>query len=115
LRLLGGDKPISASELELAKTSGVRGYANQFETPEALVNRIAQFWARGIPMSEMEGWPQTIMKTSLESVNAFVRKYARPERQMLLMVGDRDKIEPGIRALDLGEIVVLDRRGMPVQ
>jgi zinc protease len=66
-------------------------------------------------MSEMEGWPQTMLKTSLEQVNAFARKYARPERQILLIVGDRNKIEPGIRALDLGEIVVLDRRGTPVQ
>ena len=41
------------------------------------------------------------------------KKYAKPEAATLLLVGDRSKIEAGVRELQLGEIVVLDAEGKP--
>ena len=38
----------------------------------------------------------------------------QPEAATLLLVGDRSKIEAGVRELQLGEIVVLDTEGKPV-
>ena len=37
-----------------------------------------------------------------------------PARATVLLVGDRSKIEAGVRELKLGEIVVLDAEGKPV-
>ncbi len=45
---------------------------------------------------------------------AAAKKYARPERASLVLVGDRAAIEPGIKELKLGEIVLVDVEGRPV-
>ena len=50
---------------------------------------------------------------TLEQALAAAKKYARPDTATLLLVGDRTKIEAGIRELQLGEIVVLDTEGRP--
>ncbi|HVT02964.1 MAG TPA: hypothetical protein VHL58_06260 [Thermoanaerobaculia bacterium] len=38
-----------------------------------------------------------------------------PDKLVWVVVGDREKIEPGIRELNLGEIHVIDADGNPVQ
>jgi hypothetical protein len=38
---------------------------------------------------------------------------ARPEKAALLLVGDRAKVEPGLKELKIGEIVALDVEGRP--
>jgi hypothetical protein len=42
-----------------------------------------------------------------------VKKYVDPARASLLLVGDRSKIESTVRALNLGEIVLLTVEGKP--
>lgn len=54
-------------------------------------------------------------KMTLEAARAAVDKYARPEKAALLLVGDRAKIEPGLKELNLGEIVLLDAEGKPAR
>ncbi len=43
------------------------------------------------------------------------RKHAAADKAILLLVGDRAKIEPGVKELHLGEIVVLDTEGKPAK
>ena len=53
--------------------------------------------------------------TKLNDVNAAAKRYALPDKSVLLLVGDRTKIEPGLRELNLGEIVVIDNEGRVVE
>jgi len=115
LTSLSGQKPISEVELTSAKTTRVRGYAQQFESFGRVADQIATLWSLGLPMSEMQREPQEITNATLEAVNAAARKYAVPSRQTLLLVGDLSKIEAGLRELNAGEIVVLDAEGKPIK
>jgi zinc protease len=112
-RKLAGEKPISAQELADAKSARVRGYAQSFESGSRVADQVAALWQFGLPMAELSREPEALMAASLDQVNAFTRKYADPTKGVLVLVGDRAKIEPGLRSLGLGEIVVLDARGKP--
>jgi zinc protease len=46
---------------------------------------------------------------------AAAQKYAKTEKAGLLLVGDRAKIEAGVKELNMGELVVLDAEGKPVK
>ena len=46
-------------------------------------------------------------------VNAATRKFVAPDRMVLVVIGDRAKVEPGLRELNLGEIILLDADGRP--
>jgi zinc protease len=113
LKFLAGEKPISDVELDHAKANRVRGYAQQFESLGRIGGQVAQLWAAGLPMNELQREPDELKKASLTAVNSVAQKYAAPKGAILLLVGDRSKIEAGVRELNLGEIVVLDSEGKP--
>ena len=112
---IAGKRPITAAELESAKLVRVRGYAQQFESLGRIAGQIAELWVLGLPMSEMQRELAETTKASLDAVNAAAKKYAMPGQASLLLVGDLAKIEPELRSLSLGEIVVLDVEGKPVK
>jgi len=66
-------------------------------------------------MTELQREPEQVMSARLEAVNAAAAKYAVPKQQSLLFVGDLAKIEPGLKELKAGDIVVLDAEGKVVK
>jgi len=114
LSSLSGQKPITEKELADAKANRVRGYAQNFEALGQLVGQIANLWAVGLPLSELQREPDEIQKATLASVNTTAQKCAVPGKATLLLIGDLSKIRTGVEELKLGEIVVLDVEGRPV-
>ena len=111
---LAGGRPVTAQELADAKSARVRGYAQAFEAESRVANQIGTLWAMGLPMTELRHEPEALTEASLDAVNAAARKYADPSRAVLVLVGDRAKIEPGVRSLGIGPVVMLDARGRPL-
>jgi zinc protease len=111
---LAGARPITAQELADARGARVRGYAQAFEAAPSVAARIAGLWTVGLPLSELRREPEALAAASLDAVNAAARRYADPARGALLLVGDRSKVEPAVRALGLGPVVALDPRGAPL-
>ncbi len=114
LRDISGGKPISAEEFDKARKTRVRGYAQQFEAYQRIGQQLADLWTAGLPMTTLQAETDELNKLQLGAVNAIAAKYAAPAGTSLLLVGDRAKIEAGIRELNLGEIVILDVEGRPV-
>jgi zinc protease len=115
LKGMSGGTPITDEELQRAKANRIRGYAQQFESLSRITGQIAQLWADTLPMSELQRETTALQQTTLAEVNGAARKYAAPAGASLLLVGDLSKIEAGVRALNLGEYVVLDVEGRPAQ
>jgi zinc protease len=115
LKTLVKGRPITEAELSDAKAKRIRGYAQQFESQGRIAQQIADVWGDRMPMEELQRESDETAKATLEQVRAAAQKYAVPEKATLLLVGDRAKIEPGLKELNLGEIVVLDVEGKPVK
>ncbi len=115
LRAIAGGKPIGPEEFEFQKLRIVRGYAQQFESLGRVVGQVRDLWTEGLPMATLQLDYDETVKSTLEAARSAAGKYARPDRALLVLVGDRAKIEPGIRELNLGEIVLLDAEGKPVK
>ena len=114
LRNFSGAKPISEAELHSARLTRVRGYAQQFEALGRVADQVLTLWTLGLSPAELQQEPERLMSVPLSAVNAAAAKYGMPSGATLLLVGDLSKIEPGIRKLNLGEIVVIDVEGRPV-
>jgi zinc protease len=111
---LAGAKPISQAELTTAQQGRVRGYSQQFESLSRISGQIATLWAQNLQMSELQREVDVTGTATMEQVAAASKKYVAPDKLSLLLVGDLAKIEPGIRSLNLGEVVILDVEGKPV-
>jgi zinc protease len=115
LRGLAGPRPITSDELDYAKESLRRGYAQEFEQLGRIATQVAERWAAELPMTDLAREVERIQPITLDRVNQAARKYAVPSSATLLLVGDRNVIEPAIRTLDLGEIAILDAEGKPAR
>jgi zinc protease len=107
LRGLAGERPITAQEFETQRQKMILGYPSQFEKNMPVAQNLSRDWGWGMPISEMQTLPRRLAAVSLEQVNAFVRKYAQADRAVFVLLGDGEKIEPGLRDLGLGDVVRL--------
>ena len=114
MRGIGGEKPITEKEFTTARLAKIRGYAQQFESYGRITGQITDLWLHGLPMTALQAETDELNKLQLAPVNAVAAKYAAPAGTSILLVGDLSKIEPGIRGLNLGETVILDVEGKPV-
>jgi zinc protease len=108
---LAGAKPISDNELAEAKANRIRGFAQQFESVGRLAGIVTDLWSFGLPMTDLQKEPEELAKATNATVNASAQRYANIQNSMLLLVGDRSKIESPVRELNLGDVVVIDDKG----
>lgn len=114
LKGIAGDRAITAAELDNARLGLIRNYAAGFGTNNDIAFRIADLWTMRWPMTELEREPAELARVPLVDVAAAAKRYAVPADATLLLVGDRAKIEAGVRSLEFGEIVILDVEGRPI-
>jgi zinc protease len=79
-----------------------------------LATGIAEIVTFGLPDDYFESYVPKVRALTLEQVNAVARRLLRPNELVWVIVGDRQKIEAGIRELDLGPVLLLDADGNPV-
>jgi zinc protease len=115
LKNIAGEKPISDSELETARLTKIRGYAQQFEAYGRVAGQVVSLWIDGLPMTDLQKETDQMAILKLARVNQVLGKYANPAGANLLLVGDLSKIEQGVRDLNLGEVIILDNEGNPVK
>jgi zinc protease len=75
---------------------------------------VENLWISNLPQSAMQTDPEEIARTSLADVQAAAARFARLDKASLLLIGDRNRIEEGIRSLNIGPIILLNADGSPV-
>ena len=114
MKNLGGAKPISEEEFSTARLTKVRGYAQQFESYGRIAGQIAELWGYSLPMTELQQEYDATAKATLPATLAAAKKYAKPAQSAMVLVGDRTKVEAGLRKLNVGEVVLIDSEGRRV-
>ncbi len=112
-RRIAGDQPVSDAELRVARAIYAQGYASGFETSSELTGILENLWISNLPMTAIQTDPDRIAQTPLADVQAAARRFARLGQASLLLVGDRGKIEEGVKSLGIGPIVLLNADGTP--
>jgi zinc protease len=86
----------------------------RWETGKAVADSIAEVITYSLPDRYFDGYAGRIRAVTAEQVAA-AGKTIRPDSLVWVVVGDRRKIEEGVRKLGLGDVVVLDPEGKPVE
>jgi len=109
---LAGGRPIAPEEFELARQRKLRGYAQGFEAFGRIADQVIRLWVLGMPYAELQREVDATEQLTVDAARAAARAHARPGDAILVVVGDRTKIEPGLSGLGL-PIVHLDVEGRP--
>jgi len=107
--------PLSAEELKFAKDSFALSLAGRFETSEDTADSFGELFTYDLPLTYYAKLPAEINRTTGEDVHRVATEYVHPESAVVIAAGDRLKIEPQLKKLDLGPVEVRDFEGNPVK
>jgi predicted Zn-dependent peptidase len=100
-------KPVPSDELARARNYVALRYPGAFETTTDMSRRLEDMRLFGLPDDYFSKYVQNIQSVSSADVQRVAQKYVLPGQAAVVVVGDRKTIEPGIRALNLGQIKIM--------
>ncbi len=105
---------FDAEDLEATKSYLLRANAGAFETLGAKLGLLGNMSAYGFPADYVLQREQVVRDMDVAGVRALANRYLDPERMIWLVVGDARTQLRRLKALGLGEPIVLSRDGSPV-
>jgi zinc protease len=99
--------PIGADELAKAKNYLALGFPGDFETLSDLAARFEELVTYGLPDDYYDDYTAKIAAVTAADVRRAAAQYIQPDKLAVVVVGDRQQIEAGIRALNLGPVRVV--------
>jgi zinc protease len=107
------DKPLTAAEISDAKDRQIKTLAGRWETSSSVVSALNEIETYGLPKDYYVTYADAVRNASDAQINAAAKKFVTPSQLVWVVIGDRAKIEAGIKELGLGEIKILDADGRP--
>ena len=101
--------PVTEQELQAIQQSAIQMYPSMFTTNEDIAEKLLFLWRMDLPPST--GWNDFLVQVKALTVPAVTQaasKHIHPENILIVVVGDRSKIEAPLRALNLSEVVVVN-------
>jgi zinc protease len=109
------DRVLTADELANAKTRMAQSLPGRWETANAVGNSLVDVVQYHLPKDYWDTYAGRVSGMTLNAANAAAVQIIHPENLVWVVIGDRSKIEKGVRDLNLGEMRFIDPDGNPVQ
>jgi zinc protease len=114
LRGIVKGRPIEPAELARAQASLTLTLPGSWETMGALSGAIADIVSFGLDDRYYDTFADKVRAQTIQSLSQIADAVIHPHQLVWVIVGDRSKIEAGIRELQLGEIRLIDSDGKPM-
>jgi zinc protease len=111
--VIGARKP-EAAELKFAKDSLAIALPGNNETSDEIANSYAEILTFGLKDSYWNDFVGEVNALTPADVNAVGARLIHPDSLTWVVVGDLSKIEKPVRALNFGEVTILDADGKTV-
>jgi zinc protease len=110
-----GKRPVTDKELAFARDRIIKGFPSKFETTFGVAGTLAELVIYKLPDDYFTTYQSKVEAVTGDDVNRVAKKYLDPEHMTILVVGDRSKIEPGLKTLPYAKVIrVLDPQGNPL-
>ena len=100
-------KPIPADEFGKAQRNVALGFPSEFETTGDLLAKLQAQAVLGLPDDVYATYVQRVLAVTPADAARVTAQYIQPARFLVVVVGDRAKVEAPLKALKLGPLTVL--------
>jgi zinc protease len=97
------DRPVTPAELDVARAALTRGYPRNFETSDQVARSAAQLALYDLPDDYFATFVPRIEQLGLDAIHDAAVRHLHPDRLVTLVVGDKERVEPALGTLALGE------------
>lgn len=98
------DSVVGPVELERTKQYLALRVPGSFETTGQMAGQVGTLLTFGLPFTWFDDYVRRIMAVNAADVQRVAREYIRPDSVTIVVVGDVQKIRPGIERLGLGPV-----------
>ena len=105
--MLGG-KPVREEELARVKQQQILELPGSHETMNSIGGTLGDLLQLGLPLNYYDTYVSRVSALTVADVNASAKELLDPRQMIWMVVGDREKLEPALRNLNMGEIVALE-------
>ncbi len=105
-----GERPVSAEEFQAARDGILQGFPGLFQTNGQVLQQLSNIAVFGLPDDYYSHFVANMEAVTLDDTRRVARERVDDERLAVLVVGDRDAVEPGLAKLGL-PIVHVDYEG----
>jgi zinc protease len=89
----------TAEELRMSKETRERSLISMFETAQQSAGSLSDLFVYGFPLDYYSTLPSKIQSVDGEAVQHAAQSHLSPQAMIIVVVGDRAKIEPEIKKL----------------
>jgi zinc protease len=114
LREVLGDRKPTEEELAFAKDSLAIALPGNNETSDEIANSYAEILTYGLKDSYWNDFVGSVNALTTADLGKSAARLIHPDSLTWVVVGDLSKIEAKVRALNFGEVTVIDADGKPV-
>ena len=109
-----GARHVTPDEYSAARDGILRGFPLQYETQSHLAHQLSRLVIFGLPDDDYSSYLAKLEAVTLEDLHRVAAERVDDGHLAVLVVGDRQEIEPGLRELGL-PIVPVDYEGRPLE
>lgn len=111
LKQIIADKPVTKEEFEKVQKNAVLELSGSWETNGAIMGSIGNIVRYGYSDDYYQTYAKKVNELSYDEVRDAAKKAVFPENLVWIVVGDKEKVEKGIKELNYGELKYLDADG----
>ena len=105
---------MPAAELEKTKQYLQLGYAEGFESTRDIAAQVSALIPYNLPLTTLNAFNAGIGRVTAADVQRVANRYIDPTRLTIVIAGDRESIEPALRATNIAPVEIRDAQGKPV-
>lgn len=102
--LNGISRPIPAEDISRGKNYVALRYPGNFQAVQEIAGQLSEMIQFNLPESYFNDYVSNMLNVSGEAVQNAAKKYIVTDQMAIIVVGDRAKVEEGIKKLNLGEV-----------
>ena len=110
-----GKNPPTKAEFAKTQKNAILQLPGSWETNAAIMGSISKMVRFGLPDDYYQKYPASIRNLKVAEIQKAAKTVVKPNDLMWIVVGDRSKIEAGIKKAHLGTIKLIDSDGKPIK
>jgi predicted Zn-dependent peptidase len=97
---------VTPAELDKIKNFVALRLPDQLETTQDIAGQLATLETYGLNASFYDDYVQRVMAVTAEDLSRVANTYVRPDRAVVVVVGDRQVVEQAVRAANVGPVEI---------
>ena len=108
-------RPVTTDELAMARDNQILSLPGSRETTGGVLGNILELVQYDLPDDYFDTFASKVRALTTKDMTTAAERLMHPDKLVWVVVGDRAKVESGIRELNIGEVHLIDADGNPIR